>query len=343
MGNKQLTKARLDYIDVLRVIAMITVFVCHYTRSLESAGVGYTNKILPDFIFNVYLGSFGVAVFFVLSGASLMYTNSERSIGEYAKKRFLGIFPTFWIAYLVAFLYYFWIRKGFYPMVSKKFMILTVIGMDGYTGWIHPNFYILGEWFLGCLILLYLLFPLLKFGVKEHPYITALVIAVIYAVGPFLYDFPIPMDVFFLFRIPEFAIGMYFIHYKWDIKWYVALVCAVILTVFAFADLSALGNLYKYTIVGVSVCAVFVWVCRFVHVRILFDICKTIGKYSYAVFLTHHVIIQEIANHFSGKFLTRAENYILFLMCALLTALVSVALNSFSNWVVRSVRGLNAK
>ena len=68
MSEAVTKKARLNYLDVLRVIAILPVIVCHYTRSQEYAGVGFVNKILPDSFFSVYLGDYGVAIFFAVSG-----------------------------------------------------------------------------------------------------------------------------------------------------------------------------------------------------------------------------------------------------------------------------------
>ena len=54
---------------------------------LAAAGVGYDVKILPDTVCGVYLGDFGVCIFFVLSGISLMYTyQGKLDIKQYFKK-----------------------------------------------------------------------------------------------------------------------------------------------------------------------------------------------------------------------------------------------------------------
>ena len=40
--------------------------------------------------------------------------------------------------------------------------MFSVLGLDGYLLPLGANFYKIGEWFLGCLLLIYLLFPLLR-------------------------------------------------------------------------------------------------------------------------------------------------------------------------------------
>ena len=91
---KEEVKKRLYYLDIIKLCALVLVFVCHYTRSLESRGVGFVCKVLPDSIFHLYIGSFGVTLFFIASGASLMYVYQEKlNVKNYFKKRFLGIYP----------------------------------------------------------------------------------------------------------------------------------------------------------------------------------------------------------------------------------------------------------
>ena len=124
-------KERLAYLDIIRTIAVISVLVCHYTRALESNGIGYLNKILPDFPFSLYLGSYGVSLFFIISGASLMYVYSEKcEVLTFFKKRFWAIYPMFWLAYIIAFLYNFWVNKGMFYAYPKSRFLLTFFGKE---------------------------------------------------------------------------------------------------------------------------------------------------------------------------------------------------------------------
>ena len=333
-----MAKERLKYIDLLRVLAMISVLVCHYTRSLEYAGVGFVNKILPDYVFNVYLGSFGVAIFFVLSGASLMYTYEGKfDIVKYIKKRFIGIFPMYWMAWIIAFLYLFYKNKVFDYTIPKAKILLTIFGMDGYANWYGKNFYILGEWFLGCLLLLYILFPILKIGVEKWPIITAVVIVLIYFVGSYFYSGTIPTANYFVFRIPEFIFGMYFVHYKWKVKWPVALAGVILLVCAAVFDLSMLPTLYKNSAVGILTVIVVAYISQFIKSELFFKVCSNIGKYAYAVFLTHHVVIQELCYHFNGCTFGKIENYIMFALCIFMVGVASKIMYNLNNTVTNAI------
>ncbi len=321
-------KERLIYIDVLRVLAMFPVITCHFTRSLEYAGVGFVSKILPDIFFSVYLGNFGVAIFFVLSGASLMYTyDGQLDWKLYIKKRFLGILPMYWIAWVLAFLYYFNKNIGFATQVAPWKIIYTVFGVDGYLGWFGPNFYLLGEWFLGCLICLYILFPILKIGVDSFPVQTAVIIAIIYGVCVFCYHGTIPAENFFLVRIPEFAFGMYFVRYRHKIPWWIGVICGALLTATWFVDLSRVNVCFRDTAIGILVVVFIAWICQYIKKEnFLTNICKAIGKYSYAVFLVHHVLVMELCYHYTGKIFNRFELVAFYVLYLVLTFLFARAL-----------------
>ena len=324
-------KERLVYIDILRVLAMFPVITCHYTRSLEYCGVGFVNKIMPDTFFNVYLGSFGVAIFFVLSGASLMYTYSGKlDYKLYFKKRFLGIFPMYWMAWATAFLYFFWKNKGITATAPKWKLILTVCGMDGYLNWYGSNFYLLGEWFLGCLLFLYLLFPLVKFGIDKKPIITAVVILMVYFLSIKFHNTPMPTDLFFLVRLPEFAFGMYFVKNGSKVKIPVGIVAFAFLISTWFVDYTNLiGKEYTHTLVGITSVLAIAWITPLVkRFGLLVKLFQLIGKYSYAVFLVHHVLIMEVAEHFRGIVLGKYENYLLYIIYLALTFVVASILYS---------------
>ena len=146
MGKSQ--RERILYFDLIKLIAMLCVFVCHFTRSLEAAGVGFDFKILPDTVFSVYLGSFGVTLFFIVSGAALMYVYEEKiDIKTYIIKRLKGIYPLFWLTYLFAFFITFYENAGMNQGIPKARIIYSILGCDGNMLWFGPNFYMVGEWF----------------------------------------------------------------------------------------------------------------------------------------------------------------------------------------------------
>jgi len=92
----QVAKKTLGSIQLLRGIACILVVLLHITINCEEKTGGI-------FLFNIFkFGGSGVDIFFVLSGFIITYTNFTY-IGKpftgvkYLKRRFIRIFPIYWI------------------------------------------------------------------------------------------------------------------------------------------------------------------------------------------------------------------------------------------------------
>ena len=103
------SKNRILYYDVIRAVACLSVIIIHFNASFSAWSGGvftYPNAVFPNFIFNqsVYLGDFGVSLFFILSGAAMFrtYGGREISLGAFYRKRFLSLYPMFWLAWFAA-------------------------------------------------------------------------------------------------------------------------------------------------------------------------------------------------------------------------------------------------
>lgn len=157
-------KKRILSFDFIRCIATISIVLFHFTINGK--------HIYPENIFvNYDLAQIGVSLFFVLSGAALYYSNrgDNFKLIPYYKKRILTIFPMFYIAYITIFLILFW-NDGHIPLgIPYLNIIYSLIGMDGLLSYKIPTFCMTGEWFLGAIIILYLIYPLLRLVVKKYP------------------------------------------------------------------------------------------------------------------------------------------------------------------------------
>lgn len=329
MSEVKNTKKRLVYIDVLRVLSMLTILVCHFLNSILSYGVSVPWKVSLESFFGVYLGNVGVSVFFILSGASLMCTYAGMlDLKKYAKRRFLGIYPMFWIAYALVLLYYFCKYKAFYKTAPFITFLWTILGMDGYLGVYGANFYLIGEWFLGCLILLYILFPVLKWGLERKWMVIVGIAAAIMIIGPMVYDGKIAAENFFLFRIAEFLFGMSFVYFGKKVKWPVAAAAAVILVIMQFADLSFISRVYRNPVIGISLFLVITFVCETVRMPRIFRLCEKLAPYCYPIFLVHHVVLNELFERFANMELGYPQVAVLFLIFIILTM-------TFSGWLMK--------
>jgi glucan biosynthesis protein C len=90
--------ARLYYLDWLRVIAIFTVFVFHAFHAFDQIDWHIKNDEKSDLITIVFVGlisSWGIAMFFLISGASSWQALSHKSAWRYLKERVLRLFIPF--------------------------------------------------------------------------------------------------------------------------------------------------------------------------------------------------------------------------------------------------------
>lgn len=323
-------KERLLYLDFVRALAAISIILTHYNARyiLFANPPVMQNVILTGTVSNIYIGDWGVSLFFIISGAALMYTYDEKcSLKYYLKKRFLSIYPMFWLAYSIVFLYYFYIYKRVPFDVPKRNFAFTLIGFDGYISEIVPTFYILGEWFLGAIIIFYLLFPLIRVSIKKYPIISGIVIINIYILTVWKYNLPFTECKFIFTRLPEFAFGMYFVKYIKKVNLKMFFLSCIILIINGICKPEFNTNI-QTTYVGILSFITLVYISKIMRYNWIKVPMENISKYSYAIFLTHHVIIAQIMGKYDYANISIIYSWILFILCCALIGLATIALYS---------------
>lgn len=330
-------KPRLFYLDLIRTVALISILIIHFNASVT----GYftlPHKLFTSTLpFGIYLGDFGSTLFFIVSGASLCYTAPERfEAKNFYKKRIRAVYPMFWLAWLLCFSIRFVTRPGYYAGAKTITLILTVLGLDNFAvaaGWVGQDFACVGEWFLGSILFLYLLFPVLLYGYRRRPWLTfAVVCAIGVAVHLTGWDARLVA-----IHLTEFFLGMLLVGLTRKRQLLLAAVAAALLAVqwlLGGWDTKIVCALFgAVTFVALVVAAD---VVAFGPVRRL---CALLGKYSYAVFLVHHVIILRLVENFDLGALSRRDTALLFVAYLVFTAMAS----SFLYWLDGKVRtGLTA-
>ena len=212
-------KKRLFYLDFVKAVACWAVFTIHFNAETSSMFT-LSNQIFPSHIFRgVYLGDFGVSLFFIASGVGLYHSwsnSNDHSLKKFYWKRATALYPMFWIAWIWAAVAYLFVFKKL-SSASMAYFPLTVVGMDGYLqgmGLVSGKFYLVGEWFLGCILLMYLVAPFLLFLVTYRPLFT-LCLSMAGSVICLLPGMPefFTQDIWFLRRLPELVLGMLFAKY----------------------------------------------------------------------------------------------------------------------------------
>lgn len=134
------SKPRIVYLDIIRVLACLSVATVHFNASFSQWTNGtfvFPNSVFPNMLFNhgIYLGSFGVSLFFMISGAGFQvaYPCGCKPIKKYYEKRFLAIYPMYWIALFAATVFSV-LRLKCMSDASKWMLIPSLLGLDGYLG-----------------------------------------------------------------------------------------------------------------------------------------------------------------------------------------------------------------
>ena len=264
-------------------------------------------KILENIIIrpNMNLGMIACGLFVLISGATISLSKREESLIDFYKRRLARVLIPFYIAYILYFIIRVITFKNIHMFggIAKWRFIYTVLGLDEY---LHANgvatFSLgIGEWFLGCIILCYLLYPLLKLAHKKNAVITFIVMTAYFIYINLRYDrfnFVIPSHMNFFCQIYNFYLGMVLIDEKVlsKFKKYLCVITIpVTLFLFIYKVYIPIPDNFKTTIAIV---------CIFITFYLFEDAIASISwfgkfivyfnKISLEIFLVHHFVIYQV-------------------------------------------------
>jgi peptidoglycan/LPS O-acetylase OafA/YrhL len=162
---------RIASLDFWRAISVIFVIMHHAYRELS----WYRGGRIFAWMDNFDISSLGVTCFLIMSGLGLTFNhNSNESAVSFFKNRIKNLMPYFWMPYVaIALFLFFIVGRPFLQSGDFVSILATFIGIDGWTmDWLIPysSNYLIGEWYFGCLIGLYLMYPLLRKIMQYRPY-----------------------------------------------------------------------------------------------------------------------------------------------------------------------------
>lgn len=328
-------KPRLFYLDLIRAVALCSILIIHFNAAVTGYFT-YPSKLFGSVLpFGIYLGDFGSSLFFMVSGAALAYTSKDPlDLPAFYRKRAKAVYPMFWLAWCIAFSIRFVTKPSYYAGAKTASLLLTLVGLDNFAvaaGWVAQDFACVGEWFLGTILFLYLLFPLLRAGLKKHPVLTwCAVLAVSLPVHRMGWDSRLVA-----IHLPEFLLGMSFL--TWSRRTKVAVLAAVL--GFLATPLTAYDSKITCAVFSAAAFLVLAALGSRIHWAPVQNVCALLSRYSYAVFLTHHVIVLRLVEHFDLSTITRRDTALLFGVYLLCVAAASAALY----WLDGKIRAGAAK
>ena len=287
---------RIQELDVLRVLAMLFVITYHFGCEYAAAGLPFFNLfyLTPNYDF----GNIAVTIFIALSGG-LLYKKygAVQEIKPFYLKRAKAIYPPFWILSLyipLSIIRHLITDGNAFFMGSPLTLLLTVVGFDGYLKLFGVSTYAFcGDWFVGAIVLLYLLYPLLAKCYKKTHAGTLLTLAVLYAL-----QYTLPAEYHsILSALPatlmfKFVIGFTLLENLERFKnWYVAVIAGVAFAAITFVNIpgrinaDALGTFAAFALFAV----VFYLAKYLLRLKTASTFIQKLAALSYCVFLVQHV------------------------------------------------------
>lgn len=326
---------RLYHLDFIRVTAIIAIILFHYNIWSERI-VSPSVLLVKNYTF---LGAIGVSLFLVLSGASIFHsTKNNFNAWQFYKKRFLALFPMFYLIY-ACFMFLALVFHQYDLTVEKNpfAFLLTIVGLDGLLSTVLPTYYLIGEWFLGCIVVLYLLFPAIRYGFYLQKETVLIISFAIFLLLQQYYTFSFPLQRLPLFRMAEFIFGMYYMAYSTQKILYDLRLAAFILSVFIilyFFDRAMLGSI-EMNFYGVLTFILLANISQYCTGEPFRRIVAFLSRYSYPAFLVHHILLKQILI-FSKHLITSATvNLFAFFLLIVIVFIVSYVFDGILRYLMQ--------
>lgn len=183
-------KQRNFRLDVIRFVGMVFVFAYHF--DVENKVYGLKHFIAHTEYHNINLGGIGVVLFFLLSGEvhkkyrKNWEVKSKFEVIGYYRRRWISIYPLFYIAYSTALLMVFWLKDDVcisFRTIEKWKFLLTLLAADGYFPQMGSTFYLVGEWFTTVIIMIYILFPVIRICIADFKIYYFIILSVLVSLG----------------------------------------------------------------------------------------------------------------------------------------------------------------
>jgi peptidoglycan/LPS O-acetylase OafA/YrhL len=210
---------RLLFLDVTRIVGVLLILLQHLTGTnlLPSFIHNISIDYLP-FLFYIDYGRIGVWLFVFASGCSLALNDKKFSnfsdVRDFYRKRFIRIYPAYWVGLLFSLLIFNWVI----PSLTVTDYLRWFSGFQQFfaTTAIEVTKINITYWFIGLIVSLYLLYPLLFLAIEKHPNISIFSFFFISLASRCIMFYKFPMfgsgwDWFPTCRIFNFALGIYLI------------------------------------------------------------------------------------------------------------------------------------
>ena len=334
---------RIDGLTFVRVICTLGIIAYHASSMFAS---GSSDGFFDELVQHSW-GNILVTAFFALSGVGIYLNNhSGFSALKFYKKRISNIFISFWLVWGFMYLVSAILSKSIFYAGKPFSIMLSIMALDGYVG---GAYYFIGEWFLGALVILYLLYPALNVFILKAKWKTSILIGLCYLICIKMPNYDLGFHNIITCLV-SFWTGMLIGSYIETLKenW-IVLLFVVDLFWHLYTSKFQLHPTTWSVAIGLSFFIITLIVGEFVvpKSKILLRIVNFIGGISYQMFLLHHLILNKLSGIMSkyGWYgnLRATQRILGFIGVVLFIILCSFALKVINDKMVWGFRRLSGK
>ena len=235
-----------------------------------------------------------VTIFFSISGSVFYYNYPKiKSIKGFYFKRWKSILLPYYICFFYFFLQnVFFFHKLFYKGHWSK-LIFTLFGLDGFLNYRFKTYYIIGEWFLGALIIIYLIYPILTSLISQNILIIHFIIYFCYLLMYKTNFFIISKDKNMFSSINSFYFGMLGIKFSELFLNKISFLLSFILFIYLYF-IKISNFILIFQIQGFALYIILVQIGQYIMSSRVQSIFIEVNNISYFIFLVHHKIILKV-------------------------------------------------
>lgn len=287
-------KERIWAFDFVRAISALGIVVYHF--SIHS-NCGYK----PFLYFkNGDYGAVFVTIFLMISGAMLYY-NYENGIKlkPFLYKRWKSIYPMYYIAFLHYYLKMVFKTSNWFYNGNPQSLLLTILGMDGYLSDRVITYFLVGEWFVGAIAIIYILFPVMLKIFNKSDKLMMTIMLTLYLIMLWMHHMGwVRLQYRWNICVCLISVGLGMVAIKYKkildnkLTFVVALVCAVAIIGirFTFLNDSVAGQL-----LGILLFVIFYFIGnKVMRIFVIKKIMLIFSELSYPIFLIHHQVIVKV-------------------------------------------------
>ena len=300
MENKIIKdNTKIKAYDFMRVILTFFIFVYHYFIHTSSI----TNDAHSLFL-TFEFSTAPTICFFIMSGA-LLYNRYKKDldIKYFYKKRFVNVLLPYYIVYLYQYIKTaITLHTPFFVEGSKFKILLFIFALDGYMNKYFSTYHMnTGEWFLGILVIFYMIYPILvklldKFGRAFVAFIYILFIIRLF----FPFEYAIKD---FVFCLTAFTTGMFISKYDYLNMKKSGYINLFLLAILVLKFNGGIGNMNQFFYIFIYSVMMYLLIYNIGNMILKNDKNKyvniafaNLSSVSYEFFLIHHIIILKLVN-----------------------------------------------